>query len=50
MNPLDLMDLAAAGLAGLALIQAQREAEAAIEAALVPVPIPVPVDDNQEVQ
>jgi hypothetical protein len=50
MNPIDWMDIAAAGLAGWALIQAQQEAEAAIEAALVPVPIPVPVDDNQEVQ
>lgn len=52
MNPLDWMNIAAAGLAGWALIQAQREAEAAAEAALVPVPIPVPVDDQpqQEVQ
>jgi hypothetical protein len=53
MNPIDWMDIAAAGLAGWAVIQAQREAEAAAEAALVPVPIPVPVDDQraqQEVQ
>lgn len=48
MNPIDWMDIAAAGLAGWAVIQAQREAEAAAEAALVPVPIPVPVDDQQE--
>jgi hypothetical protein len=48
MNPVDWMDIAAAGLAGWALIQAQREAEAAAEAALVPVPIPVPVDDQPQ--
>lgn len=51
MNPLDWMDIAAAGLAGWSLIQAQREAEAAAAAAaaaLVPVPIPVPVDDQPQ--
>ena len=48
MNPVDWMDIAAAGLAGWALIQAQKEAEAAAEAALVPVPIPVPANDQQK--
>lgn len=46
MNPADWMDLIAAGLAGWAVIQAQREAAAEAEAALVPCPIPVPVEEG----
>jgi hypothetical protein len=46
MNPADWMDLIAAGLAGWAVIQAQREAAVEAEAALVPCPIPVPVEEG----
>lgn len=42
-----LYDVIAAGLAGLAVIQAQREAEAEAEAALVPELIPIPVEEDQ---